>query len=237
MEQNLPQKTIDPAPIFIVAALALLVFFVGVAYQASKKGSAIPVPTADEVLAVQNRLASAGIIRPNSHTLGSETPVVVLAQFSDYACASCAAGWEISKRLVEKYAEDPRFAFVFRQSPIEAAHKNARKAAEAAEAAAAQGKFWEMHQVLFETQNEWKDLPYPLDYFDTLAGRVGIADLARFREEVQSGRYASVVRRDKEDAQTYDIKATPTFFINETRYAGPMSLAYIQSAIEQIMPQ
>jgi protein-disulfide isomerase len=235
MEQNLPQKTINPAPIFVIAALALLLFFVGAAYQASKKRSVIPVPTADQVLAVQNRLVSASIIRPGSHTLGSKTPVVVLTQFSDYACASCAAGWEISKRLVEQYKDDPRFAFVFRQSPIEAAHKNARKAAEAAEAAGAQGKFWEMHQALFDTQDDWRGLPYPLDYFDSLAEKAGVADIKRFREEVQSGRYSYVIKQDKEDAARYDIIATPTFFLNEDLYEESLNLKDMSSSIDSLM--
>lgn len=235
MEQNLPQKNINPAPIFIVAALALLVFFSGAIYQSTKRGAAIPPPSATEVLAVQNKLLSGNIIRPNSHVLGSDTPIIVLTQFSDYACASCAAGWEISKRLLENYKDDPRFAFVFRQSPIEAAHKNARKAAEAAEAAGAQGKFWEMHQALFDSQDEWRGLPYPLDYFDSLAEKVGVADLKRFREEVQSGRYAWVVNQDKQDAGRYDIKATPTFFLNDERYSGQMNLADMESAINSVL--
>jgi protein-disulfide isomerase len=235
MEQNLPQKHLKLTPIFITAALALLVVFLGAAYQASRRSQVAPVPSSEEVRAVQARLVAGSVIRPDSHALGSKTPVLVLTQFSDYACASCAAGWEISKRLVEQYADDPRFAFVFRQSPIEVAHKNARKAAEAAEAAAAQGKFWEMHQALFDTQDDWRGLPYPLDYFDSLAERVGVADLKRFREEVQSGRYSSVVARDKDDASRYSIKATPTFFINEERYDGQMSLADLKAAVAELL--
>src|SRR5262249_6617747 len=132
-------------------------------------------------------------IRESDHIQGSETAPVTLLEYGDFECPYCGQAYPIVKQIQRRL--DQQLRFVFRNFPISTSHPPAAHAAEAAEAAASQGKFWEMHDLLYEHQRALADRDL-VGY----AASLGL-DEARVREDFMSGVYGGV-------------NGTPTFFIN-----------------------
>jgi protein-disulfide isomerase len=149
--------------------------------------------------------------RSRDHVLGPEG-VPVLVEYGDFECPYCGDAYRPVKKVLERM--DGRVAFAFRHFPIASKHPHAEHAAEAAEAAGAQGSFWEMHNLLFENQRALEDADL-VGY----AERLGL-DVARFEDELRSGRWADRVREDIESGLRSDVQGTPTFFINGEKYGG-----------------
>lgn len=147
------------------------------------------------------------IERSTSHKLGSGSVQVV--EFGDYQCPACEAAYPDTKRIINDY--QGKITFVFRNFPLPM-HPNAPIAAEAAEAAATQGKFWEMHNKLYDTQNVWAGLPSPLDTFVGYASQLGL-DTAKFKADVQNNANAKVIAQDQADGTALQLQGTPTFFV------------------------
>jgi diadenylate cyclase len=116
---------------------------------------------------------------------------------------------------------------VFRHFPLDSVHPHARRAAEAAEAAAAQGRFWEMHDLLFENQDNLDD-----EALRRYAARLGL-DMARFEDDLAERRHAPRVREDRLDGERTGVEGTPTFFINGARYEGSLDLEGMLAAVEE----
>jgi Na+:H+ antiporter, NhaA family len=150
---------------------------------------------------------------------------VVLVEYGDYECPHCQEVYPILHELKARMGN--RIAYVYRHFPISRQHPNAQMAAEAAEAAAAQGKFWEMHHRLFTHQNE-------LGYDDLLrhASAIGL-DVDLFRRELEEHTYAGRVREDFISGVRSGVNGTPTFYINETRYDGAWDFESLLEAIEK----
>jgi protein-disulfide isomerase len=147
------------------------------------------------------------------HTSGAATAPVTLVEYGDYECPHCGHAHPIVKDAQRKLGK--RLRFVFRNFPLAEAHPHARHAAEAAEAAADEGKFWEMHDALFENQLALED-----EDLIATARRVGL-DAERIAEALASGTYTQRVREDFRSGVRSGVNGTPTFFINGRRYDGP----------------
>jgi protein-disulfide isomerase len=142
----------------------------------------------------------------------ADAPVTLL-EYGDFECPFCGqAFWEL-KRLEQAVGD--RVRFVFRHFPIAQAHPHALLAAEAAEAAGAQGKFWEMHDTLFANQHALE----PADLLE-YADEIGL-DRQRFTRDLHEHRFAPKVRRDFMEGVRSGVNGTPTFFINGERWNGP----------------
>jgi protein-disulfide isomerase len=154
---------------------------------------------------------------------GSADAPVTLLEYADFECPFCGQAFRELKRL-ERAAGD-RLRFVFRHFPLTQAHPHARLAAEAAEAAGAQGKFWEMHDTLFTHQRalELSDL---LAYADDLG-----LDTARFARDLEQHRFSPKVRRDFMEGVRSGVNGTPTAFINGERWDGPFTDAALLAGI------
>lgn len=146
------------------------------------------------------------------HIKGSFDAPAILVEYGDFECPHCRRAYPVVKAAQHALGDD--LAVVYRHFPLAEAHPHARLAAEAAEAAAAQRKFWAMHDMLFEHQDalEKEDL---LTYADALD-----LDRARFARELQDGVYARRVRDDFRSGVRSGVNGTPTFFINGTRFDG-----------------
>ena len=151
---------------------------------------------------------SQNVVRSDSHKLGSGKVTVV--EFGDYQCPACGAAYPITKQMLSNYGD--KITFVFRNYPLPQ-HANAPEAAQAAEAAASQGKFWEMHDILYATQNDWANLSDPTSNFVGYAQQLGL-NIDTFKQAVQAKQYASVISTDKSDGDTLGISGTPTFYVN-----------------------
>lgn len=163
-------------------------------------------------------------VSERDHTRGEPDAPVTLVQYGDYECPDCAAAFPIVTRLRETLG--PRLRFVFRNFPQNSIHPHASVAAQAAEAAGAQGKFWAMHDLLFAHQATLAD--HPMDEF---ALKLGL-EIYKFNADLSSERFARRVREDSEGGQRSGVKGTPTFFINGQRYRGEVAYEPMLAAIE-----
>ena len=143
------------------------------------------------------------------HILGLAEAPVTLVEYGDYECPDCMASYPIVNRLIVEFGERLRFAF--RHFPRTSVHPRASVAAQAAEAAGAQGKFWPMHDRLYESRGGLD----PSD-LDRMAMRLNL-DIYRFQSDLTNERWARKVERDMEGGKHSGVRGTPTFFVNGKR--------------------
>ncbi|KKU45218.1 MAG: DSBA oxidoreductase [Microgenomates group bacterium GW2011_GWC2_46_7] len=136
---------------------------------------------------------------------------ITLVEFSDFQCPACQFVQAPLKQILTKYSGKVRF--VYRDFPLTNIHKNATRAAQAAEAAHQQGKFWEMHDKLFETQSEWSELADPSEKFGVYATELGL-EKEKFLVDINSPVTKDIVETDALAARKYQLQGTPTFFVN-----------------------
>jgi protein-disulfide isomerase len=148
----------------------------------------------------------------SDHVAGPGDAPVTLVEYGDYECPHCGRAHPVVKRVQRELGSQLRF--VFRHFPLAEAHPHAQLAAQAAEAAGAQGKFWEMHDMLFEHQDALEG-----DDIVGYAESVGL-DVARFARDIEAGTYAKRVRDDFRSGVRSGVNGTPTFFVNGARYDG-----------------
>jgi len=142
---------------------------------------------------------------------GNKDAKNVFVEYADYQCPACAAYYPILKQY-ESEATDT--VFVYRYFPLVQIHKNAVISAYAAEAAGEQGKYWEMHDILFTKQQEWEGLANPLDQFAKYAQSIGVSNIDKFKSDITSEKFKSVIERTNNQATGLQLEGTPTFFFN-----------------------
>lgn len=143
---------------------------------------------------------------PADHAQGPLHARVTVIEYGDFECPSCRTAAETPKLLLERFPSSVRF--IFRHFPLEEAHPHALAAAEVSEAAAAQGKFWAIHDVLFQHQAHLKDRD-----LHRYAEQVGL-DMVRFKAEMDDHIYLQRVRENVDGGRRSHIRATPTFFVD-----------------------
>jgi protein-disulfide isomerase len=162
-------------------------------------------------------------VNSRDHLRGDPSAPIQLVEFGDYECPFCGDAHGVIEDIEETLRD--QLLFVFRNFPIEGAHPHALVAAEAAEAAGAQGKLWEMHDLLFEHQDALEE-PDLLEY----AGLLGM-DLRRFSRDLATHRFLEKIRADLHSGAVSGVNGTPTFFINGTRHDGSYEFASLMAAI------
>ena len=153
------------------------------------------------------------------HMTGKADAKVTVVEFGDFECPSCADAYQPMNDIIKQYSSNPNFNFVFREFPLSSIHPNADISAEAAEAAGEQGKFWDMHDLLYKNQGEWASSSNPITLFVKYAQQLGL-DTNKFQTEVQAAKFANVIKADGDDGNAANVTATPTFFVNGTPYLG-----------------
>jgi protein-disulfide isomerase len=161
------------------------------------------------------------------HAEGPENAEVTLVEYGDYQCPHCGHAYPITKRIQKHFGD--RLRFVFRNFPLSEIHPHAESAAETAEFAGAQGKFWEMHDRLFENQQKLGDHLYA-----RLAGELGLAAPALL-QSLAAGEFEGRVSADFKGGVRSGVNGTPTFFINGQRHDGPFEFEDLKLAIEAAM--
>jgi protein-disulfide isomerase len=170
------------------------------------------------------------LILPTSHSRGTPTAKVNLVEFGDFQCPACGEAFPIVEQLLAQYKDNPNVNFVFRNFPLPQ-HQFAPLAAEAAEAAGAQGKYWPMFELLYSKQNDWVVSSDPLSLFVQYAGQIGL-NVNQFKSEVQANKYSDVITKDQQDGLAVGINATPTFFLNGTRMEGVQNFADFKARVD-----
>jgi protein-disulfide isomerase len=141
---------------------------------------------------------------------GNQTARVTLEEFSDFQCPACGGLEPGLRRVMKDYGD--RVQLIFRNFPL-AMHKSAFQAARAAEAAGQQGKFWEMHDIIYDNQKEWSDSMEPRVQFDSYASRLGL-DVQRFKTDMERQDLADRIKADYARGMSLSVKGTPTVFLN-----------------------
>ena len=167
-------------------------------------------------------------VHAGDHVQGPASAPLTLVEYADYECPDSRRAWPIVKALQRRFG--PRLRFVFRHFPLRQIHEFAEHAAEVAEAAGAQGKYWEMHDRLYERQFALDDV-YLIEY----AADLGL-DAARVQRELETHVHRAHVRADIKDGLESGVKGTPTFFVNGVRFRGPWDEEKLSQALEQSGP-
>ena len=144
------------------------------------------------------------------HAQGPATAPVTLVEYGDYECPYCGQAYPIVKAVQARLGD--RLRFVFRNMPLTQSHPHAQMAAEAAEAADAQGRFWQMHDALYEHQRH-----LGRESIVRLASQIGL-DVERFTNDLDNGGFADRVKQDFMGGVRSGVNGTPTFFINGERH-------------------
>jgi protein-disulfide isomerase len=147
---------------------------------------------------------------PNPHARGGEHAAVMLEEFSDFQCPACGGLDPGLRRISKDYGE--RVRWVFRNFPL-SMHKYAFIAARAAEAAGAQGKFWEMHDAIYDHQDDWVNAPEPRDLFATYATQLGL-DVQKFKADLDRQDLADRIKADYERGVSLNVRGTPTIYLD-----------------------
>jgi protein-disulfide isomerase len=168
-------------------------------------------------------------IAGRDHVQGPMDAPVMLLEYGDYECPYCGAAYPVVKAIQERLGD--RLCFAFRNFPLNNMHPYAEHAAEAAEAAGAQGKFWQMHDALFENQDALDD-----ESIAEYAEALGL-DARRLIGEVLAGAHTTRVREDFRSGARGGVNGTPTFFINGVRYDGAPDVDALLAALTQRHPR
>lgn len=147
----------------------------------------------------------------SNHTVGQGNTGVTLVEYGDFQCPGCRQYYPILKQVKEYYGD--KITFQFKHFPLESIHKNARAAARAAEAAGKQDKFWEMHDKLFDTQDQWKDTPDPISVFEGYAEELGL-DKTKFTNDYKDQETSRTITADLQSGRDLGVSSTPTFALN-----------------------
>jgi len=163
------------------------------------------------------------LVSSHDHAQGKTNAPWTLVEYGDYQCPSCGDAHPIVKQLQQHFGDQLRF--VFRHFPLEM-HPYAEHAAEAAEFASAHGKFWEMHDLLFENQANLKD-----SNLLKLAARLRLGT-DHLKHALEEGKYAARVKTDRDSGIASGVPGTPTFYINSHEHEGEYDFDSMVQAIE-----
>ena len=168
-------------------------------------------------------------IKGGGHIRGPENAPLTLVEFGDYQCPSCGAYHPLVKEILNRYPQQLRLEF--HHFPLVTIHPNTMLASQAVEAAGEQGKYWEMHDAVFEHQMEWAGSPNAEPVFITLASGLGL-DINKFMQSLRSPEVQTRILKDVERGQDAKVEAVPTFFINGEQVHVTLSMEDFVRVIE-----
>jgi protein-disulfide isomerase len=178
-------------------------------------------------------LGSPAPISATDHVRGPADAPVTMIEYSDFQCPACEAYYPMVTKLLSDSASSSTstpIRFVYRHFPLPQ-HPNAIPAAVAAEAAGAQGKFWEMYDLLFTNHTDWTELSDPTSVFMGYAAQLHL-DAVEFKTDLASSTLKSVIQTDLAEGQSLGIDATPTFFLNGKAVSNPSSYDQFKSLVQ-----
>lgn len=167
-------------------------------------------------------------VQTTDWTKGSKTPKATFVEYSDFQCPACGAYYPRMEEMFAKYKDS--ISFTYRHFPLPQ-HKNALAAAYASEAAGAQGKFWEMADLLFKNQSDWSEEATPQTIFEGYAQKLGL-NMSQYKTDVGSDTTKARVEGNKKSGELSRIDHTPTFFLNGKMIANPGSKEELNKLIE-----
>ena len=226
-DTGVKKSTFNGLVIGIIVLVGVAAFFAG-SYTASLNSDQVSVEDLENAMAklelklLQNQLPTersaplpVKVSADNDPIIGDPDAPITIIEFSDFQCPFCARFHiQTLPSLMEQYIEEGKVNLVFRDFPIQSIHPNALPAAVSAECANDQGKFKEMHDILFEKQNEWnrQETPVAVAIFIQYAEEIQL-DGEEFESCIGSGKHIDEIRNDLNDGRDYGVTGTPGFFV------------------------
>ena len=204
--------------ITVGSVIAIIAFLFG-AYAMTNK------PEVTEVPAMKN-------VKATDHMKWSSAKKVVLVEYSDFQCPACQVYHQLLSEIGKDKSISDNVTLVYRHFPLDSIHPNARNGSHAAEAASQQNKFFEMHDILFERQEEWSTADKPIDKFKEYAKELKL-DVAKFEKDFSSQTAKQRVQNDFLEGSESGVQGTPTFYLNGAKIANPQSV----EAFKQILTE
>lgn len=214
--------------IFIAVVLGTLLLLVGGVYLFSRSSSPSNAPkVASNLLEPANGQKTGGKVN-GEYVPASKTATVTLTEFGDYQCPACSAYNTLVTEVITDFSG--KLNYSFKNFPL-SQHANALISSYAAEAAGLQGKFWQMHELLYKNQNSWASSTDAKTIFLGYAKDLGL-NQDQFRKDIDSSKVKGFVQTDLGDGNAVGINSTPTFFINGVKIDSPQSLDAFKKAIQ-----
>ncbi|MGK2896058.1 MAG: DsbA family protein [Candidatus Saccharimonadales bacterium] len=197
---------------WIIFIAACVVLFGGLIFLTKK--DAVDVSQIDTNNPIAARQDSGNI---GDHIFGKDESKVVLIEYGDFQCPGCEGAYMNLKLLKEKYRN--QITFIFRNFPLTTIHPNAKAAAAAAEAAGLQGKYWEMHDALYDNQAAWstESISARIDTFASYASTIGVKDIEKFKNDLSASEIADKISFDQALGAKAGVTGTPTLVLNGTK--------------------
>jgi protein-disulfide isomerase len=174
------------------------------------------------------------VISDTDHVRGNQAGTVTLVEFGDFQCPACGAYEPIVRQATK---DNPtNLKVVFRHFPLTQIHQNALLAAKASEAASLQGKFWEMHDMLYDNQKTWSESINARDFFMTYATTLGL-DTKKFSADLNSSAVEEKIFAEYKEGIKLGIQGTPTFFLNGKMIENPQSADAFNALIKEASQQ
>ena len=225
----------------IIIVLVGLAFYLAAKSPTSNGTSSGGIPTTPAI--DPSIKGSKTYVESYSHMTGSANAPVTLVEFGDYECPVCGTAYQPVKTITDKYQSDPNFNFVFRNFPL-SQHPDAQITASAAEAAGAQGKYYQMHDLIYAGQNDWSGSTDPVSYLVKYGQQLGL-NMIQFQSDMNSFKYFKNVEQDMADGNAFGVDATPTFYVLDgtsstsnptpTQYVGVSNLTGMSTQIDTLM--
>lgn len=205
---------------FLLILAALVVVFIGIVVVSKNK---------EESTTTNNGAAGSNYVK------GPDTAPVSIVEFADFQCPACRSYFPITRQLVDKYGD--KIKFQFRHFPLVQIHQNAMIAHRAAEAAGRQGKFWEMHDLLYSRQNVWSESNNATSIMEDYASELGL-NVDQFKTDFSSESVNDTIQADIKAGQALGANSTPTFIINGKKIETlPTDLAGFSQLIDEQIAQ
>ena len=201
---------------FAIILVALILGFGGILWFNKKK--------------TENSSGKSNNAQLSQHTLGAGNKKVTLIEYGDFQCPACAQYFPLIIQIEEKYGDD--ITFQFRNFPLIQIHNNAMAAHRAAEAAANQNKFFEMHDALYGQQKSWADASNPTPIFESFAGQLGL-NLEQYKTDVASAKTNDIINADIAEGKKIGANSTPTFVLDGKKIDNPNDLADFSKLIDE----
>lgn len=184
------------------------------------------------VLSSQTEIVKTPPISEEDITKGNKKAKMVLIEYADFQCPACGYYYSFIKQLSEEYKDKMLFAYRF--FPLRQIHSNAMPSSQAAYAAHLQGKFFEMHDMLFENQKEWSDSSNAKNIFTSYAQKLGLNE-EKFKKDMESNDALRVIDNQYSVGAQAGVNSTPTFFLNGELIQNPKDYASFKELIDKLL--
>ena len=213
---NIHMKKVITVVIIVLVAIGLGYYLFKISPD-TQNGTASTYNTALDTKTPNPIPAPSPFDEKTDHYQGDAKAKNTLIEYGDMQCPACAAYNPLLKDVAKQF---PDTVYVFRYFPLIQIHPNAVESALANEAAGAQGKYWEMHDLLFSKQTDWEKQSDPIDTFVQYAQSVGVANIDQFKSDITSKKYLPAIQKDSNESLALKLQGTPTFYFNGHQLAN-----------------